>query len=226
MDTDSPDVVPAGNINPYAAPADDVESPSPVEPQFADAEAIRREHIKHEASVRSIGLLLYLGAVVLILSGVIGIASLVGAGRIRTEFDGMLSFLLFGLGILYFFLGRGIRTLRSWARWTTVAVIAIPLLLNLVLIVIAGASLRSGEAHVGGMIGRFIIAALIPVYLLNLLLSAESATIFAPAYKEIVARTPQIKCKTSVVVVVLLIVVAVLLVLTLVLPIVAQLRNQ
>jgi hypothetical protein len=58
-------------VNPYAAPA------APVEDIGAnpEAEAIRRAHIHHEASIKAVGFLYYLGGTLVTLAG---LASLFG----------------------------------------------------------------------------------------------------------------------------------------------------
>jgi len=59
-------------FNPYAAPAAPVEDVS----ANAEAEAIRKAHISHEASIKAVGLLYYLGGIGVTLAA---LAGLVGA---------------------------------------------------------------------------------------------------------------------------------------------------
>src|SRR4030095_15829417 len=94
-------------FNPYAAPAAPVEDVS----ANAEAEAIRKAHISHEASVKAVGLLYYLGAVGMALVGVSGLF----AGREPGTGTGI-SLLLLGLGVGYAFAGWGLRGLRPWGR--------------------------------------------------------------------------------------------------------------
>lgn len=91
-------------VNPYAAPAARVEDI----PANAEAEAIRKAHISHEASVKAVGFLYYLGAVGITLSGV---AALVSGGE-----SGMVALLLVPLGVGMFFAGHAVRALKSWGR--------------------------------------------------------------------------------------------------------------
>jgi len=155
-------------VNPYAPPkanVDDVNVPA------TEAEAVRLEHIKHEASIRSIGTLYYIGGAFMLLGG-IGMAITVDP----TEP------LLRPLGIFYLVMGTisvvvawGVRRLRKWA---------------------AGASIvLSGLSLLG-----FPMGTLIGAYILYLLLSAKGRRIFAPDYAEIVAATPHVKYRTSIVV--------------------------
>jgi hypothetical protein len=79
------------------------------------------------------------------------------------------------LGALSIFVGRGIRALRPWARTTAIVLSCI------------------------GLLG-FPVGTVIHGYILYLLLSQKGKRIFEPDYPEIVAATPDIKYRTSVVV--------------------------
>jgi hypothetical protein len=167
-------------FNPYAAPAAPVEDVS----ANAEAEAIRKAHISHEASIKAVGLLYYLGGIGVTLAA---LAGLVGAKDASVG----VTLLLIGLGVGQFFAGWGVRALRPWGR-------------------IVGCIL-SGI----GLIG-FPIGTLINGYILYLFLSKKGRTIFAPEYQDVIAATPHVKYRTSIIVwiflalVVLLIAVAVL----------------
>ena len=158
------------SVNPYAPPkahVDDVSGAS------SEAEGIRREHIKHEASVRSIGTLYYIGGFVFLLA-----AAAFFFGGV-TEVDGvplaMGAILYLVLGVSSIVVARGIRQLKSWAR-----------IASIVLSII-------------GLIG-FPVGTLINGYILYLLCSAKGQRIFAADYADIVAATPHIKYRTSIVV--------------------------
>lgn len=75
-------------------------------------EEIRKEHIKHEASVTSIGILYYLGGAAMTVMGIFGMFA-GGAEAILTS-----AFLL-ALGIGQFWVGTGLRRLKKWARIPT-----------------------------------------------------------------------------------------------------------
>jgi hypothetical protein len=158
-------------INPYAPPQARVDDVSGADPA---AEAIRREHIQHETSVRSIGLLYYLGGTVMVLGG---IAVLVGATLAQPPGNAVVavvvgSILYLGLGVLSLFVARGVRQLRDWARTTTIVLSFIGLL-------------------------AFPVGTLINGYILYLLFSAKGKRVFAPDYAAIVAATPHITYRTS-----------------------------
>ena len=74
-----------------------------------NAEEIRKGHIKHEASVKSIGILYFLAATVFILAAFGGLATKEGQGI-------GVGLLLLCLGGLQVWMGIGLRRLKSWAR--------------------------------------------------------------------------------------------------------------
>jgi hypothetical protein len=133
---------------------------------------IRNIHLKHEAAVRSIGLLYFLGGTVMILAGVMGLFS----GETSTTLAGVL---LLVLGFVQFWVGRGLRRLQSWARIPT--------------------GVLSGL----GLLG-FPIGTLINAYILYLVFSQKGATVFSPRYQQVIAATPHIKYRTSIVIWILL----------------------
>jgi hypothetical protein len=97
------------------------------------------------------------------------------------------------LTVISFTLGFGLRNLRSWARWITAVLIVLSLLANLVGLVFQA----SRGADVAGSVGQLLGSAIIPGYILYLLLSAKGSMVFSPEYQTIIARTPHVKMKTS-----------------------------
>ncbi|MES2594631.1 MAG: hypothetical protein V4662_04820 [Verrucomicrobiota bacterium] len=168
--------------NPYAPPQ--VSELSAPLSATAEAEAIRQAHIKTEATVKSVGTLYYLG---MFLLGVVGVMTLVsGFGQSKGEDIGLGIFFLV-ISIAQGFLAYGLRRLRSWARWPSVVLSMI------------------------GLLG-FPMGTIINVVILFSLLGAKANMVFSPAYKEIIAATPQVKYKSSVVVVVLLVILVLILI--------------
>jgi hypothetical protein len=161
--------------NPYAPPRAHV---ADVSGAVAEFEAIRLDNIKHEASVRSIGTLYYIGggfvviAAVLILTGVP-----FGGGEALPAVAVAAMYLV--LGPLAIVVGRGLRQLKRWARTTSIVLAVI------------------------GLLG-FPVGTLVNGYILYLLLSAKGKRLFEPDYAEIVAATPHIKHRTSIVIWILL----------------------
>ena len=141
----------------------------------ADAEAIRREHIKHEASVRSIGALYFISGAVLLLVGVGAVLS-VGLGRGAFGVLEVAALVIYtAFGVLSIVVGRGIRALQPWARTTCIVLSVI------------------------GLIG-IPVGTLVSGYILCLLLTAKGKRLFEPDYPAIIAATPHIKYRTSVIV--------------------------
>ncbi len=146
--------------------------PLPFANPAEDPRSIRKAHLAHEASVRSVGVLYVIGAaLVILLSGV----------RFLTPQHGPLimeiavSMLIVFLGVLQFWTGIGLRRLKSWARVPT--------------------GLFSGL----GLIG-FPIGTLINAYVLYLVFSKKGKTVFSEQYQSVIAATPDMKYRTSIIV--------------------------
>lgn len=150
-------------------------------PTSPAAEAMRTAHIKHEASVKSIGLLYYLGGAGLTLIGMVMLVSAVSGtapGRDKPETIGIGVFMMV-LAAGQIWVGTGLRRLRGWARIPT--------------------GILSGI----GLLG-FPLGTLINGYILYLVFSKKGATVFSPEYQDVIRQTPHIKYKTSIVVWILL----------------------
>ncbi len=151
--------------------------PPPVPAAPADAEAIRREHIKHEASVRSIGSLYLLGTGLLTFAAIAGLLTLSNAPA-DSETEGVsvaVSVLLLVFAALYFQVGRWLRALNPKGK-TPATILAII-----------------------GLLG-FPIGTLINAYILYLLNSKKGAVVFSAEYAAVRAATPHIRYKTSIIV--------------------------
>lgn len=153
-------------VNPYAAPTARVEDV----PASPEAEAIRRAHIAHEASIKAVGFLYYLGGVLVMVAAA---GSLLGASFGPST--AAVAVLLAALGIGQLAAGWGVRALRPWGRVVGCVLSAI------------------------GLLG-FPIGTLINGYILYLFLSKKGRTIFATPYQDVVAATPHVKYRTSVLV--------------------------
>src|SRR5712672_1863875 len=106
-------------INPYAAPTARVDDAG----ANPEAEAIRRAHLSHEASIRAIGILYYLGGGALTIAG---IASLFGAEKEPAALA--VAVLLIAVGAGQLVAGWGVRAFRSWGRVVGCVVAVIGLL--------------------------------------------------------------------------------------------------
>lgn len=152
--------------NPYATP--EAAPPLTASGIYQDAHTIRREHIKHEASVKSIGILYYLAVFFFGLAAVSGFS---GPGSSEAKTIGISIALCF-LAILYAVTGHAIRRLKPWARVVGIVLSAI------------------------GLLG-FPLGTLINAYILYLVASKKGAMVFSPEYKAVIAATPDVKYKTS-----------------------------
>jgi hypothetical protein len=133
-----------------------------------ELQQIRKAHISHEASVKSVGLLYLLGAALMLL-GCLGVIFTPGGDGF---FVGLFA-ALFGVAQLW--LGIGLRRLKPWAR--------------------IGSGILSGLGLLAIPIGTIINA-----YILYLLFSKKGATVFSEDYQRVVAATPEIKYRTSIVI--------------------------
>jgi hypothetical protein len=158
--------------NPYAPPrakVEDVVAPS------GEEHAIRTEHIKREAEIRSIGSLYYIGGAGLCLAafGLMFSPRTQIANPHSISPPALLAICVVG-AVASFFVGSAVRKLRPWARIVAIVFAAI------------------------GLLG-FPFGTLINVYILYLLLSEKGRRIFASDYADIVAATPDVKYKMSIV---------------------------
>ncbi|HMP75756.1 MAG TPA: hypothetical protein PKE12_05600, partial [Kiritimatiellia bacterium] len=160
---------------------------------LSGAVEIRQNHIKHEASVRSVGLLYYLGAFFMCLIGIVGVATHFSATESTAPNSLLINVLLILVGFLQAWVGSGIRHLKSWSR------------------------LPAGILSGIGLLG-FPIGTLINAYILFLLFSKRGTTVFSQEYQQIIAITPSIKYRTSVVVWIFLVLLILLIMLAFVLP--------
>jgi len=172
--------------NPYASPlTTDLDAP-PLAAAMADVELIRRNHLTHEASVRSIGVLYYLGGVLLVLAAIgMGSALTWGPGLGPAAVVVLLCYLALGWGMLA--VGRGLRRLQSWTR------IPVGILSGLGLL-------------------QFPVGTLINAYILYLVFSAKGAMVLSPEYREIMRQTPHMKYRSSLLTLVLLAILIVIIV--------------
>ncbi|NUQ61994.1 MAG: hypothetical protein HUU20_05875 [Pirellulales bacterium] len=162
----------ANDENPYASPLTDtsVEVAGVFAP--ADVEAIRRKHLNHEASVRSVGTLYYLSGTFLAVM-VLGLIAAFFAEPTPGMWLGMfLPLFYLAMAVLSFVLGAGLRRLDARVK------IPVSILSVLGLIWIP-------------------IGTLINAYILYLMLSAKGRMVFSPDYHAIIAQTPHIKYRTS-----------------------------
>jgi hypothetical protein len=158
----------SAQANPYLAPKANVDDGGGAS---AEVESIRREHLSHEASIKSIGLLHYLSSVFLMLGAVAAIVGQVSGTANAAALGVLMLFVALGVGL--FLVARGLRQLRPWVR--------VPATI-LSLLGLAAAPLGT----------------LISIYALWLIHSRKGRLILSPEYGEILEATPHIKYRTPV----------------------------
>lgn len=166
---------PNDEVNPYAAPAT-------LDPASQNANtsavAVRKVHLSHEASVKSFGFLYYIGAVIMMIAGTLAISGALFHGMDLPQgqlVTGILGGLYFLFGSLQFWIGRGLRSLNQVGK--------------------VGGTIFGAIGLIGFPVGTILSG-----YLLYLLWSRKGAMVFSDRYKEIIAETPEIKYKTSIIV--------------------------
>lgn len=165
--------------NPYQTP--EFAHLPPQLPGALDAVAIREQHLSTEASIKGLGGLYVLSGSLLFLSGVGTLVVLVVQkaggfdGQSMEPVVGIMSVVYLGLSVLHFLTGLALRKFKPWARIVAIVFAAIGLLL-------------------------FPVGTLIGGYILYLLAGRKGNFIFTPAYQEIMAATPGMKYKTSIIV--------------------------
>lgn len=140
----------------------------------AESERIRREHLNHEASIKSWGFLQVVGGVLTLTAGAFIVAGILSNGiEASLSISGAIALGALAYGGILLWLGIGLRKLRPGAR--------------------IGSAILAGI----GLLG-FPIGTLINGYVLYLLLSQKGRTIFSDAYRRVVAETPHVKYRTPI----------------------------
>ncbi|WP_395742744.1 hypothetical protein [Prosthecobacter sp.] len=169
-------------INPYAAPQAEVLQAT------TEDEQIRREYLNTEATIKSVGILYYLGTVALT---AIGVIALTRDDPHKNEYDLLLGMLLIVMGIGMGIAAFGLRRLQNWARPLTI--------------------LLSSVAVIIGLVNQSW-GVVIHVYILAQVLGKRGKFVMTPEYHRVIAATPHVKRKTSVVMKVLLAVLLIILI--------------
>lgn len=144
----------------------------------SEMEAIRNEHIKHEASVKSVGILYLIGGAASLGLGVmaaVGVGFAPGGTGADAGLAVGLTAVFVVLGAFQIAAGLALRRLRSWAR--------------------VAAGILSGI----GLLG-FPFGTLINGYILYLLFSKKGQMVFSEEYQRIIEQTPHVKYRTSIIV--------------------------
>ncbi len=198
-------VMPPDEANPFRAPVATIGGPILSE-TGTDAELIRRTYLNHEASVKSLGSLYYLGAIFGAIATVgYGLAA-AGLFKIPVQDNGGAEVdprLIMGVSTLFMLvmtginggMGYGLHKLQTWARWVVMVLTG----MSLGFVVIALIVMAVASPMVAGIAALvYTIPSLIGIYIFYLMASAKGAMVFSPEYREVVRQTPYIKYKTSI----------------------------
>ncbi|OYW72408.1 MAG: hypothetical protein B7Z37_24940 [Verrucomicrobia bacterium 12-59-8] len=150
----------------------------------SEDEVIRQQHINTEATIKSVGALYYLGAFVLVM---VSLSMFVG---VRSESLGgslLVGGFFFALGAGQGVVAYGLRRLQGWARIPTIILSCI------------------------GLLG-FPVGTLINLYILVKVAGKQGQFVMTPEYQRIIAATPHVKRKSSIVAVVLLVLLVIILI--------------
>lgn len=205
---------PFGEVNPFEAPRAGI-GEEVVYRDLADndAELIRREHIGHEANVKSIGHLYYLGAFfgalgavvyVLLASGVMPVPPNQRNGMDPAIFRvamGVAAAVCLVMTVLFAAPGYGLTKLQSWARWMSVVITSLALALTALYTLFISAFISPA----GGLIFLAIIGG-INGAILWILVAPKAGVVFSADYKEVIRKTPHVRLQTSLIVKILLVV--------------------
>ena len=172
----------------------------------ADAELVRRFHLAHESSIRSMGLLGYLGAAFGMLFALVTLLAAVSPippGAIPPGSSEplirlfMWAGLVFygGLSVVSFVLGFGLRRLQVWSRWTAIVLLVLSTLYSLL---VGGflALFLGGRGALPLSIGVALGVA-IQGYLFYLLVAPKSGMVFSGEYRLVILKTPEIRSRAG-----------------------------
>ena len=151
-------------------PSSDVED-GRVMSEKMSSEEIRKTYIDHETTIKSVSYLYYLGAGVLIMTSVTAAILNRGDKPFGDRISGVM--LMVGIALFEVWVGMDLFSLKRWAR--------------------VAAGILSGLGLLSIPIGTIIHG-----YVLYLLFGKKGAEVFSPSYQKIIAETPGVKGKTSV----------------------------
>lgn len=159
------------NENPYASPEIRDASPLSTETEF---ERIRRKHINTETSLRTLGTLYYFGFIGCLAWGIIWLNAPSDGDGVTRLVNPAIALMLLILALVQLATGFALRKFRQWSR------------------------IPAGLLCIGGLFW-FPAGTIINGYLLYLIFGKKGRMVFSSNYQEIVAATPHIKSKTSII---------------------------
>ena len=183
MPEDHPEPAVSEEINPFEAPKSQM-----VVADASEAEVIRKRHIAHETSIKSAGILYWLGALFVVFFGAMLVFS----------------------GVSFFFadVQQSDPAMNSEFSIGAATVMGLGLVFLAIVQFWAGYALRKLNKKVKPAVGVFSgigllgfpFGTLINAYILYLVFSKKGKTVFSDDYKQVIEATPHIKYRTSIVV--------------------------
>jgi hypothetical protein len=197
MSSHEPSSFPPDLSNPYAAPQAEVAAPlGDFDVDQLGAEAIRKAHLSHEASVKSIGSLHFLFTFFSMI-GVLSAIYLLTTSRDENTRTGAIIILVVyaGLSVVHLGMGIGLHRLQTWARWIETALVGLAFAATVVVLAAVLALGSLPQTYPILLVYLFFLVVL--SFILYLLLSPKGSMVFSPEYREIINKTPYLKYKTS-----------------------------
>jgi hypothetical protein len=202
---------PAEDDNPFAPPRSSIGTRAPENDQEVDSDAVRvrLEHLSHESSIKSVGLMAYLlgcfGAFFAV-AGVLAGSGVMRGNAIPPGSDPAMVRLTMWLGaavwafagLIGVGLGFGFRRLQVWARWTGIVLLVLSILYTLMVGLFL--SLFFGNVNIVPVFAVLLILILIQGYIFFLLVIPKSGMVFSSEYHLIIRKTPAIACGSSLIV--------------------------
>jgi serine/threonine protein kinase len=180
------------SLNPFASQVAGIDAGSVDLVSDPQAAAIRQSHIRHEASIKSAGLLYYLGALYGAISFLFLIMTPIGEAVDRKAQSGTAVIFFVVMTGSNFALGYGLRKLQAWTRWT----VAVLMVLSMLLLLIVGLAFTLVTNPIIGII--FLVSSeVITGYILYLMVSPKGMMVFSHPYKAMIVQTPHIRCRIS-----------------------------
>lgn len=163
--------------NPYASPKTIDPLPAPRSSEEIEVQAIRRQYLRHETAIKSIGQFYYLigGLTALAAAIFLGTVFFTELSRPQLTERILLAVLLVAIygafAAVFFTIGYGLYRLRGWVKWPV--------------------GILSGIGLLSVPIGTLINA-----YILYVVFGKKGKMVFSPEYQEIVRQTPHIQYRT------------------------------
>jgi len=176
--------------NPYAAPTCTQRDVDAATGRARDAERIRREHFRQEATVQAIAIFYFYFSGVQGLVAAVGLmAAVLAAEGPRVEVALVpFALLLLVVAGLPFVIGRGLQTLQRWAA------VAVACMCCIAILPLAAAIVLNPAQAIGPMLG---VAA--NGYFLYSVSCKKAREIFSAEYREVVRQTPHARYRVAIV---------------------------